>query len=499
VHFDPGQTKDVPVNLVPGSTSLDLTFLADSNESGTAYFEYTVYSKEDHAQNTNTNTGTLEIDIAPVADGLDTGSGNAKAEGLEDKFIQITDASGGAFTGDLIDNYPQNTTPEELKTLIIGDVPSGWLIYYGSGKTLAQNLGDDGSGKNNWNIPLGTGANPVPELWVKAPEQVGGVTETFTLKTGVVDGGEQVYSSVDIDVTVKAVADPITINPSSTGGVEGSPIQLNFNTSSVDRDGSEHYEVKLTGLGEGAVFYLNGTELTSSDVTYIRGAAGDGSDDVYVIKESAGIDYSSIDNLEVVQNNFSRTITTEITVHDTTPNDGTTTSDSGTFDINILQQYATGGDDTLLYDKNGVNGGAGTDTVVFGTDWDGQNTIDLGTLKNIEILDLTKHGVHEILNLDQAAVAGMTDSRNDLEIKVDSGDHVHFDDINNNWTLDSGVYKSNSDPDTTVKIIGTGATIDGMVAGLYYETRYGLNGYTDSNGGFEYLTGDTVTFKIVNI
>ncbi len=449
VHFNPGDTKDVPITL-KGDGTVDLTFLADSNESGKAYFEYTVYSKEDHAQNTNAHTGTIEFDIAPVADGLDTGGGNAKADGLEDEFIQITTASGGAFTGDLIDKLPENTTPEELKTVIIDDVPVGWLVYYGPSKTLAQNLGDtDGNGKNSWNIPLD--GTTVPEMWIKAPEQLGGVTETFQLKTGVIDGGEQVYSSVPIDVTVTAVADPITINPSSTGGAEGSEIQLNFNASSVDIDGSEHYEVQLTNLGEGAVFYLDGSELTTADVTYDRGS------DTYTISKDAGIDYSTIDNLTVVQNDMSATIDTTITVYDADPNDGTTQTDSGSFALNISQQFGTGGDDTLLYDTKGVNGGAGTDTIVFGTDWDGQNTIDLSALKNVEILDLTQHGDHDLGTLTLSDVVGMTDSNNALTIEGDTAaDKVAFDSAEG-WVkgADDGTYTTytnSNDPTVTVKV-----------------------------------------------
>ena len=321
--------------------------------------------------------------------------------------------------------------------MILGDVPPGWLVYYddGSGKTLAQNLGTNGGANNYWNIPLGSGANPVPEIFVKAPAQVGGITAQFQLISGVEDGGRQVYASVPIDVSVLSVADPITMNPSPTGGVEGEKIPLNFNTVSADVDGSEHYEVKLTGLGENAVFYFQGTEL-GSGVSYDRSA------DTYTISDAVGIDHDSIDKLTVTQNDFSGTVDAEIVVHDAVPNDGTTQSASASFAINISQQQATSADNTLLYDKHGVDGLAGDDTVIFGTDWDGfydgvNHTIDLSALANIEKFDLTQHGDHHLV-MSAAEVTAMTDARNALGIDADTGDTVVLKDEGDNIWLQNG-------------------------------------------------------------
>ncbi len=450
VHFDPNETHDVPIT-VSGNT-VDLTFVADSNESGTANFTYTLFALEDHAQNVNEHTGTLEIDIAPVADGVETG-GNAQANGFEDDFIQVLDANGVAISSSLIDNDTNNTTPEELKTVIIDDVPVGWLVYYGAGHTLAQNLGDNGTGENSWNIPLNAGV--VPEIWVKAPGQVGSVTETFSLVTGVIDGGEHINASVPIDVSVVAVADPITMNPSAAGGVEGDKILLNFNTASLDVDGSEHYEVKLKRLGEGAVFYLSGVELTAAQVTYDR------AHHTYIIDQSAGIDYSNIDNLEVVQNDRHKTIDATIIVHDSTPNDGTTQSAIGSFDIDITRQHATHGDDTLFYDRRGVNGFSGDDTVVFGTDYDGNNTINMGALHKVETFDLTQHGDHSF-TISTTDVEAMTDSRNELVINTDAGDSITLaNDGDDVWVLDGTDYVNNDGVKLTIN--GAGAIDDSVL------------------------------------
>jgi len=461
VHFDPGETKDVPVTVSGNSVTLD--FIADSNESGQAHFTYEIFSKELNADNVVQAQNSLDIDIAPVADGINTG-GDAKAEGKEDTFIQILDHNGQPITGDLIDNSNNNTTPETLNTIAIGDVPSGWLIYYGSSKTLAQNLGDNGSGKNNWNIPLGSGANPVPEIYVKPLAQEGGVTETFRLITGVEDGGQQVYSSVPIDVRVEAVADPITINPSDIGGVEGNEISLNFNSNSPDVDGSEVYEIQLKNVGENAVFYFHGLELGSSTVHYDRAT------DTYTISKDLGIDYSTIDDLKVVQTDMTdQTIETKVIVQDSQavildPNNPPgTTETTGQFKLNITQKYGTSGDDTLLYDKKGVDGADGDDTVIFGTDWDGHydgvnDLIDLSVLKNIEKFDLKAHGDHTVV-LQTTDVENMTDMRNTLSVDTDNGDKVVLtNDGDNVWVKNTstGVWENTNG--AILNITGSGAT-----------------------------------------
>ncbi|MBU0501029.1 MAG: tandem-95 repeat protein [Gammaproteobacteria bacterium] len=46
---------------------------------------------------------------------------------------------------------------------------------------------------------------------------------------------------------------------------------------------------------------------------------------------------------------------------------------------------------------------------------------------------------------------------------------------------------------------GTAVIIDGIVAGLIYETSSGITGYTGADGYFEYVAGDTVVFKLGNL
>ncbi len=50
-----------------------------------------------------------------------------------------------------------------------------------------------------------------------------------------------------------------------------------------------------------------------------------------------------------------------------------------------------------------------------------------------------------------------------------------------------------------IQELNSATVIDGIVSGLYYETAYGLSGFTDDDGSFAYRKGDTVTFKVGDV
>jgi hypothetical protein len=471
VHFNPGETKDVPVTLSGGT--IDLDFVADLHESGTATFTYDIYSKEVDSNNISHSTSTLRIDIAPVADGLNVST--PQAIGDEDTLIEITDAS-QPITSDLIDNAGNNTTPETLQTVVIGDVPTGWLIYIGdpNSQVLAQNLGDDGSGNNtnSWNIPI-SGAT-VPRIWVQPPAQLGDVTATFDLQTVVLDGGQTVVAHTPIAVTINPIADPITINPSPVSGIEGQPVALALNASSADTDGSEKYAITLKNLGEGAIFYLGATELTATEVSYDRNAH------TYTIHEIAGIDHSNLNTLKIVQNDGTYSVETQVTVHD--GSSSTSTSNTETFELALVQEHGTANNDTLLYDTKGVDGLGGDDTIIFGTDWDGANTIDMSALKNIESFDLTQHGDHSV-TIKTTDVEAMTDTRNALVIETDTGDTVTLQNDGDNVWAQQGITTVYEDTNgATVTINGGGIIDNSATIPSTGDDVLGYNGTNDIDG-----------------
>ncbi len=87
------------------------------------------------------------------------------------------------------------------------------------------------------------------------------------------------------------------------------------------------------------------------------------------------------------------------------------------------------------------------------------------------------------LSFDMSIVG--TDADND---SVDSSITIGIDQDSIDGVLIDG------EPATTY-----GQIIDGFVGGLAYETSSGITGFTSENGGFNYKTGDTISFSIGNV
>ncbi|SFV59986.1 hypothetical protein MNB_SV-6-1603 [hydrothermal vent metagenome] len=188
-----------------------------------------------------------------------------------------------------------------------------------------------------------------------------------------------------------------------------------------------------------------------------------------------------------------------------TIDDGQGGSDSAFVTV-MVEKLGTVDDDTMLYDGSTViDALAGDDTIelVDGLDIDfsGKTT----PFKNIESIDLTKNGDHELLNISAADVRRMTDTSNLVTINSDAGDIVN---LTTEWTdKGNGLYEhddgqGNADSITKIQING-GATIttnstviDGTIVGLEYVTSSGLTGFTEADGSFDYVEGDIVTFKL---
>ncbi len=175
-------------------------------------------------------------------------------------------------------------------------------------------------------------------------------------------------------------------------------------------------------------------------------------------------------------------------------------TDNGTFDLTITVESSE--NSILAYNDEAIDMSTGKDTLVIDKDAT-LTTTDYSNIENIEVLDLTKADV-DLNNLTVSAVEGMTDSDNKLTIMLNDGDEVDVDNIeatttNGAWKDDGdGVYSSWDTPTTQVTFVGgdSGAVIDGIIEGLYYETSSGFKGYTQSDGGFNYLDGDEVIFKL---
>ena len=466
---------------VPYSDINNVVFKLNQDIAGHVKLTYSVdvLEKDDTTTPTaKTVTGDVEFDVHPIADGL-ASTGDVKIVGDEDTFIELTDSSGNSFN-----TLSSDDPTEEVTSLMLSGVPVGYLVYVGAdgSQVLANNLGVDGSGNNSWAIDA---SGSIPQIWLKAPEDVGGVTSTPTagwnlldsiqLVTGVDDMGSIIFSTQDVQLQINAVADDLeSVSAEDINDVEGEDIDFIFNALVKDTDGSEQLKITLQGLGAYAVFKLAGVELDASVVSY------DARADTYAI-DSSEVNYNTVKQLSVNQNDFSGTVTVGLsTVEKSNGNESAVTTD--TFTMTIIQQPNSASDDVLLFDFKGTDGGSGDDTLIFGTDWNSIGidftALDDTLTKNIETLDLTQHGDHSI-TLNTTDVEAMTDSRNALTIESDAGDTINIQNNGDNVWAQQGTTNVYEDVNgTTLTINGLG-TID--KSGMNATAGDDVLGYNDTN------------------
>ena len=223
---------------------------------------------------------------------------------------------------------------------------------------------------------------------------------------------------------------------------------MRLNANVEDLDGSETVTLTLEGLGADAFFTANGTAVDPLTISYAS------STDIYTI---TSIDVNDINALAVSQSALNGTV--NVTAEMVESDGSTSTAVSGSFTIDIADSVATSGDDTLLYDATGaIDGLAGIDTVIIKNGFD----LDFSTglsFDNIEVIDLSGNGDHDILNLSLDDVLTMTDSNNQLSILGDTGDSVNTVDATG-WTetnqIDNGTsttYVYNNGTDTVTLTI----------------------------------------------
>lgn len=138
---------------------------------------------------------------------------------------------------------------------------------------------------------------------------------------------------------------------------------------------------------------------------------------------------------------------------DTNIEDGTKVTVNGACTVNIEGTAPTGGNDIIGFDGTDIQAGAGSDRMVA---LNGIN-MDFSKLHDIETLDLSKSGDHDLGELKLIYITGVLDgTTKELEILGDTGDSVTLK--TTDWTagtLTAGqptVYTSVTDPTVTVKV-----------------------------------------------
>jgi len=249
---------------IPLSEVDNITFAPATDVAGTATFTYSIIHTEDGAATSHTTTGSFNIIVDPIADGLEgLRAGDVivvSGSGDEDTKVEIL--AGDKHLSELVITDTSNV--EKLQAMSLSGVPNGFTVYYSadaSASTMAENAGKDGTttdingnseDNNTWNIPI-TGGD-APNVFVQAPEDWSGELTGLKVTTIVNDGGSIQEVTKDVSVTFVAVADKVTLDATNSFGDEGQAVDLNLNAMMDDLDGSETMSVRLSGIPEGATF-----------------------------------------------------------------------------------------------------------------------------------------------------------------------------------------------------------------------------------------------------
>ncbi|MCX7566523.1 DUF5801 domain-containing protein [Sulfitobacter sp. F26169L] len=446
----PGVSYDTPVDLVftPATTgvgSITVDAFVQNNETGdeTGGTPNVIVSSNSETQAIDASNDGVLLTTAPS-------SGDEVNDNEKTSVIRLL-----GLSVDLVDGADGS---EELVSILLGNVPEGFLVVSGTSASDAQlaevssNAGGSG-GLNTWVL---TGENePLPPyIAIQPPQNWSGTLNGLEL---LVTSGEILLDEKRTDiialdpVTVAPVADGLELLPTNTFGKSNKIVPFNLNASindavdaSVVAAPDEHLEtatIVVTGLGEHASIY-NGTTQLQDNVTYDAGTKS------YTI---TGLTQTMIDNLGFLQavnaleDQDAATSGLQIGISavtvDASPTDpaGATSTSTPAVTTNITAsitpQLATSADNSLLWTGQPINGLAGDDTIMIRN---GENLtgVTLATnLTNVETLDLGVLGTNVINVLTPAQVAAMTDGDKELTIIGSSDDIVNLSDV---WQLSPG-------------------------------------------------------------
>ncbi|WP_114953922.1 Ig-like domain-containing protein [Sphingosinicella terrae] len=418
-----GEQYYVVEGVTPGTT-IELVYTPDNSTAGQVSFSAQVRTQESNSGQIVTGTGSGTGQVVIINNGVEVTS--SPSTGTESSQIPITNLVVGLIDDD---------GSEAIKSVLLSNLPNGFLVYVGSSAETAA-LASNAGGDNTWVISNPDGSLPA-YIAIVPPQHWSGTLDDLVVN---VESGESVFSEGLIqsfelgDVTIEAVANGIDLTATNTFGPENSVIALNLNASMADpadasvpgaADASqEQATVKLTGLGEFASFYID-TDQKLDGISYDAGT------DTYTI---TGMTQSDLDRLGFLQARNALTdqdgaAGVQVRVEAFT-SDGASVSASDTAYLTVesFAQLPTSGDDRLLWHGGNINAGAGNDTVQLrlGETLSGAQ-LDAG-LSNVEALDLNGN---DIGSLSAADVLGITGSGALLTLLGDSRDTL---DLSEGWT-----------------------------------------------------------------
>ena len=331
------------------------------------------------------------------------------------------------------------------------------------------------------------------------------VDDEMILTTIQSDGTTEVSDTISLDVDSaldpKSLNDHIHVDNSITiangtnvveeGTSNSITIDVLANDSDPDGDPLTITQIAGTAVNDGdSVSITDGSGNTLGTATLNNGK----------------IDFSPssyYDSLEQGEN--------EVVSFDYTISDGNGGTDDATVSVTVLgasdnPNPAGNENPEANFDSTSSKAGVDVTVDVVANDTDPQNDLDPTTVK---LLDTNGNEVTS-LNVSGEGSWSVDTANGEVTFSPNSGfrgdpsavDYVVYDNAGHRSDPASIVINYVTGASTTSSPDASGSqgiVIDGIVAGLAYETSSGIRGYTEADGSFDYFQGDRVTFKIGNL
>ncbi|SOB95984.1 beta strand repeat-containing protein [Thalassospira xiamenensis] len=298
-------------------------------------FDLTVTARSADGEDVATNSGTITVDVAGVADA---------------PTLNVSESSGSEDSAIALDIDAGLTDSSEVLTVTISGVPEGATLSGGT---------DNGDG--TWTL----GSDDLDGLTITPAEDFSGSFD-LNVTAQSADGEDVATSSGTITVDVAGVADAPTLGVSDANGSEDSAIALDIDAGLTDA--SEVMTVIISGVPDGATLSAgtdNGDGSWTLSAAELNGLTINPPDE-YWGSFDLGVTVTSTDGSD--NQSVSNTITVDVM------SDGRETIIGGDGKDQITggdtDDYIEGG-----WDHDSIASGAGNDTVYGG---DGHDTIDAG-------------------------------------------------------------------------------------------------------------------------
>lgn len=427
-------------------TFSDITYRPAEFYSGKLVVTALIASQETGANAAKPASGTLELTVSPV--NSEYGFTVADVSANENATAAVTLSPAGKY---------DNDGSEKIHAVVLSgfDATHGndFMVKYtvdGAEKIASKvAAGTDAGGKQlyEWVLSTDSKGNLPTGIKIEGLNHYSGTLDlTMTVVTGEIGLNAGRENTDTFTVTFHPTADGFSdFTPTLTFGEAGKYIDLNLNamTNDTSGNGTETATVTLSGLGDGASFFIG------------KDSTGDGIVDTYQTVTTtytngqytlSGIALCNINDIKLVSPNTGKhTVTVEAWTVAPGALEGNKESPHTSvkdFTMKISSASPTEGEDRLIYNGNteSYDGLGGKDTLFMANFRDplnsSKNNIDFSksiAIKNIEVIDMSD-GAHTLTALSADAVKNMTDASNKLWINGGADDNVG---LTKGWTKGS--------------------------------------------------------------